>query len=118
MTVLTPRRHALSRALAMLIASCALVTGAHAHRDGDAQAPETPVVIAHRGASGYVPEHTLAAYWLAIEQGADYVEPDLVSTRDGVLVARHENAIAILNGARPPPTCTSDPNSPTASAPR
>lgn len=97
MTVLTPRRHALSRALAMLIASCALVTGAHAHRDGDAQAPETPVVIAHRGASGYVPEHTLAAYWLAIEQGADYVEPDLVSTRDGVLVARHENAMAILN---------------------
>ncbi len=56
-----------------------------------------PLLIAHRGASGYVPEHTLAAYWLAIEQGADYVEPDLVSTKDGVLVARHENAIAILN---------------------
>ena len=58
---------------------------------------DAPLVIAHRGASGYVPEHTLAAYWLAIEQGADYVEPDLVSTRDGVLVARHENAIAIVN---------------------
>lgn len=56
-----------------------------------------PLLIAHRGASGYVPEHTLAAYWLAIEQGADYVEPDLVSTKDGVLVARHENAIAIIN---------------------
>ncbi len=56
-----------------------------------------PLVIAHRGASGYLPEHTLAAYWLAIEQGADYVEPDLVITKDGVLVARHENAIAILN---------------------
>ncbi|MFT3858854.1 MAG: glycerophosphodiester phosphodiesterase [Aquabacterium sp.] len=56
-----------------------------------------PLVIGHRGASGYVPEHTLASYWLAIEQGADYVEPDLVSTKDGVLVARHENAIAILN---------------------
>jgi glycerophosphoryl diester phosphodiesterase len=56
-----------------------------------------PLVIGHRGASGYVPEHTLAAYWLAIEQGADYVEPDLVITKDGVLVARHENAIAILN---------------------
>lgn len=55
-----------------------------------------PIVIGHRGASGYVPEHTLAAYWLAIEQGADYVEPDLVITKDGVLVARHENAIAIL----------------------
>jgi len=52
-----------------------------------------PVVIGHRGASGYRPEHTLAAYELAIEQGADYIEPDLVSTRDGVLVARHENEI-------------------------
>ncbi len=53
----------------------------------------SPVVIAHRGASGYVPEHTLEAYRLAIEQGADYIEPDLVMTRDGVLVARHENEI-------------------------
>lgn len=52
-----------------------------------------PIVIAHRGASGYVPEHTLAAYFLAIEQGADYIEPDLVMTRDGLLVARHENEI-------------------------
>jgi len=56
-----------------------------------------PLVIAHRGASGYVPEHTLAAYWLAIQQGADFIEPDLVSTRDGVLVARHENAIALVH---------------------
>ena len=55
------------------------------------------IVIGHRGASGYRPEHTLAAYRLAIEQGADFIEPDLVSTRDGVLVARHENALAILN---------------------
>jgi glycerophosphoryl diester phosphodiesterase len=52
-----------------------------------------PVIIGHRGASGYVPEHTLAAYFLAIQQGADFVEPDLVSTKDGVLVARHENEI-------------------------
>ncbi|MGB0099387.1 MAG: glycerophosphodiester phosphodiesterase family protein [Nocardioides sp.] len=52
-----------------------------------------PLVIAHRGASGYRPEHTLASYRLAIALGADYVEPDLVSTRDGVLVARHENEI-------------------------
>lgn len=50
-------------------------------------------VIAHRGASGYRPEHTLAAYELAIRLGADYIEPDLVITRDGVLVARHENEI-------------------------
>ncbi|WP_343750638.1 glycerophosphodiester phosphodiesterase [Sphingomonas japonica] len=52
-----------------------------------------PIVIAHRGASGERPEHTLAAYTLAIEQGADFIEPDLVPTRDGVLVARHENRI-------------------------
>jgi glycerophosphoryl diester phosphodiesterase len=53
-----------------------------------------PLVIGHRGASGYRPEHTLAAYALAIEQGADYVEPDLVATKDGILVARHENDIS------------------------
>ncbi|HEX8758245.1 MAG TPA: glycerophosphodiester phosphodiesterase [Steroidobacteraceae bacterium] len=51
------------------------------------------IVIAHRGASGYAPEHTLASYFIAIDQGADYIEPDLVMTRDGVLVARHENEI-------------------------
>lgn len=53
-----------------------------------------PLVIGHRGASGYRPEHTLAAYELAIDMGADFVEPDLVSTKDGVLVARHENEIS------------------------
>ncbi len=53
-----------------------------------------PLVIAHRGASGYRPEHTLESYRLAIRMGADYVEPDLVATRDGVLVARHENEIS------------------------
>jgi glycerophosphoryl diester phosphodiesterase len=52
-----------------------------------------PVIIGHRGASGYVPEHTLASYFLAIQQGADFVEPDLVSSKDGALVARHENEI-------------------------
>jgi glycerophosphoryl diester phosphodiesterase len=55
--------------------------------------PAAPVVIGHRGASGYRPEHTLEAYRLAAEQGADFIEPDLVITRDGVLVARHENEI-------------------------
>ncbi|RYD42197.1 MAG: glycerophosphodiester phosphodiesterase, partial [Sphingomonadales bacterium] len=53
-----------------------------------------PIVIAHRGASGERPEHTLASYKLAIELGADYIEPDLVLTKDGVLVARHENEIS------------------------
>jgi glycerophosphoryl diester phosphodiesterase len=52
------------------------------------------IVIGHRGASGYRPEHTLAAYGLAIELGADYIEPDLVATRDHVLVVRHENEIS------------------------
>ncbi|UTW53829.1 glycerophosphodiester phosphodiesterase family protein [Kordiimonas sp. SCSIO 12610] len=51
---------------------------------------DTPIVIAHRGASGYLPEHTLAAYRLGMEQGADYIEPDLVLTKDGHLVARHD----------------------------
>jgi glycerophosphoryl diester phosphodiesterase len=53
-----------------------------------------PFIIAHRGASGERPEHTLASYTLAIEQGTDFIEPDLVLTKDGVLVARHENAIS------------------------
>lgn len=52
------------------------------------------LIIAHRGASGERPEHTLAAYELAIDQGADYIEPDLVATKDGVLIARHENEIS------------------------
>ncbi len=55
---------------------------------------ELPLIIGHRGASGYRPEHTLAAYELAIEMGADYIEPDLVITKDGVLIARHENEIS------------------------
>jgi len=53
-----------------------------------------PIVIAHRGASGERPEHTLLSYGLAIEQGADFIEPDLVPTKDGALVARHENEIS------------------------
>jgi glycerophosphoryl diester phosphodiesterase len=65
----------------------------------EAQAPQghghrrEVTVIGHRGASGYRPEHTLGSYRLAIAQCADYIEPDLVSTKDGVLVARHENEI-------------------------
>jgi glycerophosphoryl diester phosphodiesterase len=56
--------------------------------EGGARAPA--IVIGHRGAPAYVPEHTLASYLRAIEQGADFIEPDLVATRDGVLIARHE----------------------------
>lgn len=57
-------------------------------------AQRRPIVIAHRGASGERPEHTMASYRRAIEQGADFIEPDLVMTRDGVLVCRHENEIS------------------------
>ncbi len=53
-----------------------------------------PLVIAHRGASGYLPEHTLEAYALAVDQGADVIEPDLVITKDGVLVARHDRYLS------------------------
>jgi len=69
---------------------------AHTRRDHGRHAhPQRalPIVIGHRGASAYRPEHTLASYQLAIDMGADYIEPDLVSTKDGVLVARHENDI-------------------------
>src|SRR5580692_12326205 len=52
-----------------------------------------PIVIGHRGACGYVPEHTLTSYFIAMQDGVDYVEPDLVMTRDRVLIARHENEI-------------------------
>lgn len=55
-----------------------------------------PIVIAHRGASGMRPEHTLAAYELALSQGADFVELDLVATSDGALISRHENALAMV----------------------
>src|ERR1700722_11212473 len=73
-----------------LCIGASLLLAAFAHAD----AADKPTVIAHRGASGYRPEHTLAAYELAIEMGADYVEPDLVPTKDGKLVARHENEIS------------------------
>ena len=53
-----------------------------------------PLIIAHRGASGHRPEHTLEGYRLAVEMGADFIEPDLVSTKDGVLIVRHENEIS------------------------
>lgn len=61
------------------------------------------LVIAHRGASAYLPEHTLEAYALAVRLGADYIEPDLVMTRDGVLIARHDNVLNLTTdvGLRP-----------------
>ncbi|MEI2655512.1 MAG: glycerophosphodiester phosphodiesterase [Microthrixaceae bacterium] len=74
-------------ALAVLLAAPLLSAGDGREHVADRPAP---LVLGHRGATGYLPEHTLASYALAIEQGADFIEPDLVSTKDGVLVARHE----------------------------
>ena len=93
-----------ARAAAAVIATLAVVAlllapgGAGASFGGASDAGERgharkPLVVGHRGASGYRPEHTLASYELAIEMGADYIEPDLVSTKDHQLVARHENDI-------------------------
>jgi len=83
-------------ALAFALAACAPAPRATlpAMADPEPTAAARPWVIAHRGASAWRPEHTLAAYALAMEQGADAIEPDLVSTRDGVLVARHENELS------------------------
>jgi glycerophosphoryl diester phosphodiesterase len=77
-----------------LLLSSGLLLAAPAARALPTLTGELPIVIGHRGAPGYRPEHTLASYALAIDQGADFIEPDLVSTRDGVLVARHENNLA------------------------
>ena len=63
---------------------------------------KAPLVVGHRGASGYMPEHTLEAYGKAIEMGADFVEPDLVATKDGVLIARHEPMLSGNDRCRRP----------------
>ena len=77
----------------MALILTALVVGNCSHSalsTGVSAVEAAPIVIAHRGASGTLPEHTLEAYQLAIVQGADFIEPDLVMTKDGVLVARHD----------------------------
>lgn len=88
------RRSMAGIVLAVLASGCAGVQDGAVTQPPEPRAAAGPViVIAHRGASGMRPEHTLAAYDLGIEQGADFIEPDLVPTKDGVLVARHENNI-------------------------
>ena len=71
----------------------ALASSAMAGQGGAMKPLSDPIVIGHRGASGQRPEHTLASYDLAIDEGADFIEPDLVLTKDNVFVARHENDI-------------------------
>jgi glycerophosphoryl diester phosphodiesterase len=79
-----------STVLGLALACAAVFTASAPAAAHDRQRAESPLVIGHRGASGYLPEHTLESYALAIDLGADYVEPDVVATKDGVLVARHE----------------------------
>ena len=83
----------LSLALTSLVVIPATAVVANRAEAGIAGA-NTPIVIAHRGASGHRPEHTLAAYRYALLAGADFIEPDVVVTRDGVLITRHENVLA------------------------
>jgi len=79
------------RSLGWVAAAAALVGALPASAAAAGPPPaEPPLVIGHRGASGHLPEHTLASYRLAIRLGADYIEPDLVSTKDGHLIVRHE----------------------------
>src|SRR5262245_3452620 len=76
------------------LAGTSAVSKAAAPDDGSGtRSARGPLVIGHRGACGYRPEHTLASYELAARLGADFIEPDLVSTKDHVLVARHEPEI-------------------------
>jgi glycerophosphoryl diester phosphodiesterase len=83
---------------ALAVAASSLLLSACGGSDELAPLPtldgQQPLVVGHRGASGYLPEETLEAYALAIEQGADVVEPDLISTKDGVLIARHDPNLA------------------------
>ncbi len=76
--------------VAVILTSCSAPKGQAMPQPLDGH----PIIIAHRGLSGEYPEHTLAGYKAAIDAGADYIEPDLVLTKDGVLVARHENEIS------------------------
>lgn len=93
-----PRAGMIAALIAALVAMAApAAVPSDGHREGrkaqEGGSDTLPIVIGHRGAPAYRPEHTLASYQLAIEMGADYIEPDLVPTKDHVLVARHENDI-------------------------
>jgi glycerophosphoryl diester phosphodiesterase len=90
--------------IAFAAALCAtFISSANADRGRDGDEMRRPLVIGHRGAHGYLPAHTLEGYTLAIELGADFIEPDLVSTKDGHLIARHEpNIINTTDVAKHP----------------
>lgn len=75
----------------IIVAALLGATGASAQRPSD----KYPLIIGHRGASGYLPDHTIEAYELAVVQGADYIEPDFVPSKDGYLFARHEPELSL-----------------------
>ncbi len=80
----------LSLACVLTFAFVPSISRADSDEKASARKASLPLVIGHRGAAGYLPEHTLESYTLAVELGADYIEPDLVATKDGHLIARHE----------------------------
>jgi glycerophosphoryl diester phosphodiesterase len=85
---------AVALVFAIVVGAVSAAQGRASRGSDEGSSHARPIVIGHRGASGYRPEHTLASYELAIAMGAVYIEPDLVSTKDHVLVARHENDIS------------------------
>jgi glycerophosphoryl diester phosphodiesterase len=94
----------LSRGAAVVAAlACSLTLASGAAANGGGHRSSDPLVIGHRGAPGYLPDHTLEGYKLAISQGADYIEPDLVATKDGHLIARHEPNITGTTDVRAHP---------------
>jgi glycerophosphoryl diester phosphodiesterase len=97
------KRTMLARGLLLAAAICTTLVAPAYARDGDESDFPRPLVIGHRGAHGYLPAHTLEGYALAIELGADFIEPDLVATKDGHLIASHEpNLIATTDVASRP----------------
>ena len=76
-----------------MLAILGFQNAAEAEAESQFQMKTTPIVIGHRGAAGYRPEHTIEGYTLAIQMGADFIEPDLVLTKDGHMIARHEPMI-------------------------
>jgi glycerophosphoryl diester phosphodiesterase len=104
--ILLAQRSQTRRSFLKATATGALLTAAPSFAQSKVErlnASTKPLLFAHRGASALRPEHTLASYAKAIADGADYVEPDLVMTKDGVLVARHENYLSETTdvGTRP-----------------
>ena len=86
-----------------LVAASLAACGGSDNNGWNTLSGDKPLVIGHRGAAGYLPDHTLEGYRRAVEMGADFIEPDLVATKDGVLVARHEPNIVATTDVKDRP---------------